>query len=163
LVPVTKGCIANAPDGGHNNHPGALLDGAAVALPEDPPEPGCDDDVEPAVLPTPLDRVVPPIPPADAGPPVAPALVVPVPVVPVPVVPVPVVPVPVVPVPAAPVVAGANVELAVAAGLAEGTGDTVEVVAPVPSVTMPLRVTFPGVTTVCANAGKAAKIDNSIA
>jgi hypothetical protein len=71
-VPVTKGGIADAPDGGHNSHAGAPLEGAAVALPEDPPEPACDDDPERMELPSPLDRVLLPVPPADAVPPVAP-------------------------------------------------------------------------------------------
>jgi hypothetical protein len=34
---------------------------------------------------------------------------------------------------------------------------------PVPSVTMPLLVTLPGVAAVCANAGKAAAIETSTA
>jgi hypothetical protein len=142
-VPVTKGCIPNAPTGGHKTHPGAPLEGAVVALPEDPPEPARDDDVERVVLPTPLDRVPPPVPPTDAAPPV--------------------VPVPEAPVPAAPVVAGAKVELVVAAGLAEGAVITVEVTAPVPRLTTPLRVTLPGEAAVCAKAGRATAIDNSAA
>ena len=41
------------------------------------------------------------------------------------------------------------------AGLAEVVGDTADAEVPVPSVTVPLRVTPPGVAAVCANAGKA--------
>ena len=37
-VPVRNGGIPKAPDGGHITQPGTLTDGAAVALPEDPPE-----------------------------------------------------------------------------------------------------------------------------
>ena len=37
-MPVRNGGIPEAPDGGHITQPGALNDGAAVALPEDPPE-----------------------------------------------------------------------------------------------------------------------------
>jgi len=37
-VPVRNGGIPEAPDGGHITQPGTLTDGAAVALPEDPPE-----------------------------------------------------------------------------------------------------------------------------
>ena len=44
-VPARKGCIPEAPDGGHSTHAGALLDGAVVALPEDPPEAAREDDV----------------------------------------------------------------------------------------------------------------------
>jgi hypothetical protein len=40
-----KGCIPEAPGGGHSTHAGALLDGAVVALPEDPPEAARADDV----------------------------------------------------------------------------------------------------------------------
>ena len=44
------------------------------------------------------------------------------------------------------------------AGLAEIVGDTGDAEVPVPSVTVPLRVTPPGVAAVCANAGKVAAI-----
>jgi hypothetical protein len=40
-----KGCIPEAPGGGHSTHVGTLLDGAVVALPEDPPEAAREDDV----------------------------------------------------------------------------------------------------------------------
>jgi hypothetical protein len=43
-----------------------------------------------------------------------------------------------------------------AVGLTEVVGDTADLV---PSVTMPLLVTLPGVAAVCANAGKAAAIE----
>jgi hypothetical protein len=48
-----------------------------------------------------------------------------------------------------------------AAGLALVVGDTADPDVPVPSVTMPLGVTAPGVSEVCANAGKAAAIETS--
>jgi hypothetical protein len=146
-VPVTKGWIAAAPDGGHSNHAGAPLEGAAVALPEDPPEPARGDDAERTLLPSPPDRVLP-VPPAGAVLPVAP---------------VPEVPAPEDPAPAAPFVAAVDVGLAVADGVAKRLGDTVEVIAAVPRVTMPPRVTLPGVTAVCARAGKATAVDNSAA
>jgi hypothetical protein len=38
LVPVRNGSLPEAPDGGHNNHVGTLLDPAPAALPDDPPE-----------------------------------------------------------------------------------------------------------------------------
>jgi hypothetical protein len=40
-----KGCIPEAPDGGHSTHAGAPPEGAVVALPEDPPELAREDDV----------------------------------------------------------------------------------------------------------------------
>jgi hypothetical protein len=42
-------------------------------------------------------------------------------------------------------------------------GDTADPEVPVPSVTMPLLVTLPGVAAVCANAGKAAATETSTA
>ena len=67
-----KGCIPEAPGGGHSTHVGALLDGAVVALPEDPPELAPEDDVVLDRLPeAPL--VAPPeAPPVDAPPPADP-------------------------------------------------------------------------------------------
>ncbi|HEX3411514.1 MAG TPA: hypothetical protein VHT00_07315 [Stellaceae bacterium] len=50
-----------------------------------------------------------------------------------------------------------------AAGVPEVAGDTADTEVPVPSVTVPLRVTPPGVAAVCANAGKAAAIETSTA
>jgi hypothetical protein len=41
-------------------------------------------------------------------------------------------------------------------GVTEVVGDTADTEVPVPSVTMPLLVTLPGVAAVCANAGQAA-------
>jgi hypothetical protein len=110
------------------------LEGAAVALPEDPPEPTWDDGADRA-LPDPLGRV-PTAPPVDAALPVGPA-------------------------PEAPVVVVANVDCAAAAVLVPGA--IVEAVVPVPRLTTPLRVTLPGVAAVCAEAGNAAAIDNSTA
>jgi hypothetical protein len=43
---VTKGPVPEAPDGGHNNHAGTLLEVAPVGVAEEPPELG--DDEEPA-------------------------------------------------------------------------------------------------------------------
>jgi hypothetical protein len=63
LVPVTNGSIPGAPDGGHSSHAGTLLEGAAVAVPDDPPE---EDDVDP-LLPEALDPV-PAAPPPDPEP-----------------------------------------------------------------------------------------------
>lgn len=48
-------------------------------------------------------------------------------------------------------------------GLTLVVGDTADPAFPVPSVTMPLRVTPPGVAAVCAIAGKVAVIEISIA
>ncbi len=50
-----------------------------------------------------------------------------------------------------------------AAGMTEVVGDTADVEVPVPSVTMPLLVTPPGMAAVCANAGRAAAIEISTA
>ena len=50
-----------------------------------------------------------------------------------------------------------------AAGLTLAVADTADPGIPVPSVTMPLLVTLPGVAAVCANAGKAAAIETSAA
>ena len=63
MVPVTNGSIPGAPDGGHNSHAGTLLEGAAVAVPDDPPE---EDDVDP-LLPDALDPA-PAAPPPDPEP-----------------------------------------------------------------------------------------------
>ena len=49
------------------------------------------------------------------------------------------------------------------AGLAEIVGDTADAEVPVPSFTIPLLVTLPGVAAVCANAGKAAASETSTA
>jgi hypothetical protein len=51
-----KGCIPEAPDGGHSTHAGMPLDGAVTALPEDPPEAAREDDVDP-VMPDVPDRL----------------------------------------------------------------------------------------------------------
>jgi hypothetical protein len=58
-VPVTNGSIPGAPDGGHSSHAGTLLEGAAVAAPDDPPEGVALD----PLLPTALDPVPAPPPP----------------------------------------------------------------------------------------------------
>ena len=62
-----KGCIPEAPDGGHSTHAGMPLDGAVTALPEDPPEAAREDAVVPGVLDRP-----PEAPPADGAPPADP-------------------------------------------------------------------------------------------
>jgi len=49
------------------------------------------------------------------------------------------------------------------AGFAKIVGDPADTELPVPSVTMPLRVTPPGVAAVCANAGQAAATTTSTA
>jgi hypothetical protein len=49
------------------------------------------------------------------------------------------------------------------AGFAKIVDDPADTELPVPSVTMPLRVTPPGVPAVCANAGQAAAIATSTA
>jgi hypothetical protein len=130
LVPARKGCIPEAPDGWHITHAGALLDGAVVALPEDPPEAVREDD---AVLDW-LPEAPPEAPPADETPPVDPVAEPPV------------------------VVLGVAV-----VGVTEVVGDTAGTEVLVPSVTMPLLVTLPGVAAVCANAGKAAAIETRTA
>ena len=68
-----KGCIPEAPDGGHSTHAGALLNGAVVALPDDPPEAAREDDVVVDWLP--VAPLVPPLgaPPVDGAPPADPA------------------------------------------------------------------------------------------
>jgi hypothetical protein len=68
LVPARKGCIPEAPDGWHNTHAGALLDGAVVALPEDPPETAREDDVVLDGVP----EAPPEPPPVDGAPPADP-------------------------------------------------------------------------------------------
>ena len=69
-VPDRKGCIPEAPEGGHRTHAGTPLDGAVVALPEDPPEAAREDDVAPT-LPGVADRMpeAPPEIPPDGAPP----------------------------------------------------------------------------------------------
>ena len=79
LVPVTKGCIPEAPDGGHSSQSGTLLEVAATPVPDAPPDVAGDDDVDLAPLDA-LDRV-PVAPPADAEPVVEVLPVVEVPVV----------------------------------------------------------------------------------
>jgi hypothetical protein len=130
LVPARKGCIPEAPDGWHITHAGALLDGAVVALPEDPPEAAREDDVV-------LDWL-PEAPPVDGAPPVDPV--------------------------AEPPVVVLGVARVAVVGVTEVVGDTADTEGPpVPSVTMPLLVTLPGVAAVCANAGKAAAIETRTA
>jgi hypothetical protein len=67
LVPVTNGSIPEAPGGGHSSHAGTLLEGAAVALPDDPPE---EDEVDP-LLRDELDPAPPVPPPVGEAPDVA--------------------------------------------------------------------------------------------
>jgi hypothetical protein len=63
-VPVKNGCSPDAPDAGHSSHAGAALEGAVVAVAEDPPEVAREDDVDP-VVPSELDRAAD-APPVDA-------------------------------------------------------------------------------------------------
>jgi hypothetical protein len=132
-VPARKGCIPEAPDGGHSIHAGTLLDGAVVALPEDPPELGREDDVVLDGLP----EAPPEPPPVDGAPPADPV--------------------------AEPPVVVLGVARVAAVGVTEVVGETANADVPVPSVTMPLGVTLPGVAAVCANAGKATAIQISVA
>jgi hypothetical protein len=53
--------------------------------------------------------------------------------------------------------------VAAAAGVTEVVEDTADPEVPVPSVTMPLLMTLPGVAGVCANAGNAAAMETSTA
>ena len=76
LVPDRKGCIPDAPEGGHSTHAGTLLEGAVAALPEDPPDAAREEDVVP-MLPGPPDwlpAAPPEIPLLDAAPPADPAV-----------------------------------------------------------------------------------------
>jgi hypothetical protein len=74
LVPVKNGCNPDAPVGWHSTHAGAVLEGAAVAGPEEPPVLTWDDDIDRApdtvVLMAPLDGD-PVLEAPDAGPVVA--------------------------------------------------------------------------------------------
>jgi hypothetical protein len=113
-----------------------LLDGPVAAVADDAAEVEADDDLDP-VGPIGLDRV--------AGvPPAAPELVAEVPDVD--------------PVTGMPVVVTAEV-----AGFPYVVVVSVDVFVPVPRLTTPLRVTLPGVAAVCASAGTATAIENSIA
>ena len=67
-MPARKGCIPEAPDGGHSIHAGTLLEGAVAALPEDPPALAPEDDVVLDRLP----EVLPEAPPVDEAPPADP-------------------------------------------------------------------------------------------
>ena len=141
-VPVSNGCIPDAPVGGHSTQAGALIAGAAVALPEDPAEEAGDDDVERAVLVALGSAVeaaaVPVAAPADAAPVDA--------------------------APEAPVVVAGDVDVgrAAAAGLAVAV-DAVGLGVPMARLTTPLTVTVPGAAAVCAAAGNATPSDNSTA
>jgi hypothetical protein len=64
---------------------------------------------------------------------------------------------------AEPPVAALGVAGVAAVGVTEVVGDTADAEVPVPSVTMPLLVTLPGVAAVCANAGKATVSEASTA
>jgi hypothetical protein len=127
-----KGCIPEAPDGGHSTHAGMPLDGVVTALPEDPPEAAREDAAVPGVLDRP-----PEAPPVDGAPPTDPV--------------------------AEPPVVVLGVAWVAVAGFAEIVEGPDNAELPVPSVTMPLRVTPPGVAAVCANAGQAATIETSTA
>jgi hypothetical protein len=139
-----KGCIPDAPEGGQRIHAGTLLDGAVVAVAEDPPELARDDELETA--PITVERVpVAPLDPVLAIPPTVDAVfvdelpnVAPLAVV-------------------VPVVAPA-VDCTGIAGL----GDVVVALgAALPRVTTPLLVMLPGVVTVCAEARAAIASENS--
>ena len=69
-MPARNGCSPEAPDGGHSAHAGTPLEGAVVALPEDPPEAPREDEVVP-MLPGVLDRL-PAAPPVELAPPADP-------------------------------------------------------------------------------------------
>ena len=130
---MTNGSIPGAPDGGHSSHAGTLLEGAAVAVPDDPPE---EDEFDP-LRPTELDPM-PAIPPPDPEP----AAKAP---------------------DADPVAGVRVAAAAEAAGFPFVVVVRVDVVVPVPRPTTPLRVTVPGVAAVCAEAGRATAIENSTA
>ena len=133
---MTNGPIPEAPDGEHSSHAGTLLEGAAVALPDDPPEVAEDEfDRVPRGAP---DRA-PVVPPPDVEP-VAEELEAD-------------------PVAAAPV-AVVDVDRAAVAGFAKLAA---EVIAPVLRVTTPPVVTPPGAAVVCARAGAATAIETSAA
>jgi hypothetical protein len=68
-VPARKGCIPEAPDGGHSTHAGTLLEGAVTALPEDPPELTREDPEDPPELTREDDVVLDPVPEAPPEPP----------------------------------------------------------------------------------------------
>ena len=125
--------IPGAPDGGHNSHAGTLLEGAAVAVPDDPPE---EDDVDP-LLPDALD-------PAPAAPPPDPEPIAAGPDVDA--------------VAGVRVAAAAEV-----AGFPFVVVFTFDAVVPVPRLTTPLSVTLPGIAAVCAEAGRATAIENNTA
>ena len=133
MVPARKGCIPEAPDGWHSTHAGALLDGAVVALPEDPPAAAREDDVVPDRLPD----APPEAPLVDEAPPADPV--------------------------AEPPVVVLGVAWVAVAGVTEVVGETANAEVPAPSVTIPLLVTLPGVAAVWANAGKAAASETSTA
>ena len=149
--------MPDAPEGGHRTHAGTLLDGADVALAEDPPELVRDDEFDrvPIPLEVPLDPV--PLVPLDPVLVIPPDLVV-----------------------AAPptVCALVAVELpdvdplgvvtvvapAVDCPGMAGFGDvTVPLGAALPSETTPLLVMPPGVVTVCAKAGAATASERNTA
>jgi hypothetical protein len=77
---VTKGSVPEAPNGGHNSQAGTLLDAVPVALADDPPELGADEE-PPRGAPEALDAALAIPPPAEepvlALPVVEPAGVVP--------------------------------------------------------------------------------------
>jgi len=138
---VTNGSIPEAPDGGHSSHAGTLLEGAEVALPEDPPELAEADEFDRALPRGALDT--------------APVVALPDPDTAEPVVDEPEVD----PVAAAPV-APVDVDRAAVAGFAKIAA---VVVAPLLSVTTPLLVTLPGTALVCARAGAATAIETTAA
>jgi hypothetical protein len=162
-VPDVKGCIPEAPEGGHRTHAGTLLAGAGVAFVEAPPELPRADGFDRA--PSPLD-----------GPPPSPLVL---PFDPMPVVRLdPVLVIPADLVAAAPPIVGAAVvvelpdvgplgvvpvvALAVDCPGMAGLGDvTVELGAALPSETTPLLVMLAGVVTVCAKAGPATSEKNT--
>jgi hypothetical protein len=160
-VPDVKGCMPDAPEGGHSTHAGTLLDGVDVALAEDPPELPRDDEFDRAPVP-PDGPLVIPLDPVRLAPlePVPALPLDPVPLIPPDVVPALPLTVGAVAVDELPAVDPLGVMPVVAPavdcpGMA-GFGDvTVALGAALPSETTPLLVMLPGVVTVCAKAGAA--------
>ena len=128
---MTNGSNPGAPAGGHSSQAGTLLAGAAVAVPDDPPE---EDDLDP-LLPDALD-------PAPAAPPPDPEPIAEGPDVDA--------------VAGVRVAAAAEV-----AGFPFVVVFRFDAVVPVPRPTTPLCVTLPGIAAVCAEAGRATAIENN--
>lgn len=132
---MTKGCIPEAPAGGHKSHAGTLLEGATAPVPEDPGEAAVEEEVD-RVVPGALWEV-PPLPPVEREPVDAALDVV-------------------------PVAAALVVEFAEVDGIA-GVVVTTGEVAVVPRLTTPPLTALPGVAVVCAKADDIVAIQNSAA